>query len=118
MEGGVFESCTSLTNITLNEGIEHIDRYTFRGCSSLEQITIPSTVTVLEEGCFYDCTSLKTVFCKPTTPPESSGTNQFGNTHEDIVVYVPQESYEAYVNETDYWLHWSEYADIIQGYQF
>ena len=118
MEGDVFSYCTSLTNITLNEGIQYIDIGAFRGCSSLEQITIPSTVTELGESCFYDCTSLKRVFCKPTTPPRSGGSNQFGNTHEDIVIYVPQESYEAYVNETDYWLHWSEYADIIQGYQF
>lgn len=64
---GTFKYCTSLTSVTLNEGLQRISAYAFHGCSSLASIHIPSTVTQISDdsnyykGAFSGCTSLSTI---------------------------------------------------------
>ena len=47
-----FDSCASLVNVSLPNGIEYIYYYAFRGCSSLAEISIPNTVKELWFGAF------------------------------------------------------------------
>ena len=58
-----FESCKSLTNISLPDSVISIDN-AFGSCSSLVSITIPESVTSI--GTFYECRSLTNI-----TIPES-----------------------------------------------
>ncbi|MBQ5591881.1 MAG: leucine-rich repeat protein [Clostridia bacterium] len=56
-----FRNCSSIENITLNEGITSIGSYAFYQCSSLKEITIPDTVTNISDCAFNSCASMKTV---------------------------------------------------------
>ena len=60
-----FDSCKSLTNISLPDSVISIGS-AFGRCSSLVSITIPESVTIIESGAFYNCSSLTSV-----TIPES-----------------------------------------------
>ena len=53
-----FEDCTSLTGITIPDGVTRIGYSAFQGCSNLTNITIPNSVTSICDYAFYDCSSL------------------------------------------------------------
>lgn len=53
-----FMCCSSLTDITLSDGIAIIGENAFASCTSLENITIPESVTSIGRGTFSCCTSL------------------------------------------------------------
>ena len=56
-----FSACTSLTSITIPEGVTEIAYYAFSGCTSLTSVIIPESVTVIIKYAFCDCTSLTNV---------------------------------------------------------
>jgi hypothetical protein len=53
-----FQNCTSLTSITIPDGVTSIGDYAFRECTSLTSITIPDSVTSIGEFAFYNCRNL------------------------------------------------------------
>lgn len=64
---GAFRNCTSLVNVTLNEGLEKIYNRCFSGCTSLTTIDIPASVTqigedsIIGQDVFSGCTSLQNI---------------------------------------------------------
>ncbi|MBO7242648.1 MAG: leucine-rich repeat protein [Alistipes sp.] len=58
---GAFSGCSSLTSITIPEGVTSIGDGTFYGCSSLTSITIPESVTSIGYDAFSDCSSLTSI---------------------------------------------------------
>ena len=56
-----FSECTSLTSVTIGNGVTSIGRYAFEGCSSLTSITIPDGVISIGWGAFDGCSSLTSV---------------------------------------------------------
>ena len=56
-----FRSCSSLTKATISEGVTSIGDSAFAYCSSLTEVTIPKIVTSIEFFAFYDCGALTTV---------------------------------------------------------
>ena len=56
-----FSDCTSLTSVVIPDGVTSIYDSTFYGCTSLTSITIPDSVTSIDEDAFYGCTSLTNV---------------------------------------------------------
>ena len=58
---GAFSDCTSLTSITIPNGVTSIGWNAFSDCTSLTSITIPDSVTSIGQNTFYDCTSLTNV---------------------------------------------------------
>ena len=63
----IFEECTNLQSVILNEGLVSIGNKAFANCTSLECIRIPSTVTSIGSEAFSHCTSLKDVIFKYST---------------------------------------------------
>ncbi len=108
-----FEGCTSLTSVTIGKRVTSIGDNAFSGCTSLTSITIPDSVTSIEDRAFFSCTSLKEVYCKPTTPP-TGGLHMFTNTANDLRIFVPTASVEAYRSAT----YWDAYTSRIVGYDF
>ena len=54
-------SKSSLTTVTLQDGITSVGPYTFSGCLSLTELTVPDSVTSLGTSAFSGCSSLKSV---------------------------------------------------------
>ena len=96
-----FFECSSLTTITLPEGVTEIGRGAFANCSSLTSITLPESVTSIGEVAF-DCSSLASITSMNATPPSIDGYHGFEYVDKSITLYVPAESVEAYKN-ADYW---------------
>ncbi len=59
--GSAFSNLTSLTSISIPEGVTSIDNSAFRDCSNLVSAVIPGTITSIGNGIFYDCSSLTSV---------------------------------------------------------
>ena len=59
--GGNFNTCQSLTSITIPNSVTSIGEWTFRNCSGLTSVFIGSGVTTIGESAFSGCTSLTSV---------------------------------------------------------
>ena len=55
---GAFQSCTSLTSLTIGTNVTTIGTKAFSSCTNLNSLTIGSNVTTIGTNAFYGCTSL------------------------------------------------------------
>ena len=55
---GVFDSCTSLSSVTIGSGVKSIADGVFNRCISLTSITVPSNVTSVGGSAFRNCSGL------------------------------------------------------------
>ena len=101
----------SITEVTAEmlDGVTEIGNYAFYYCSALTSVIIPSSVTSIGQSTFYGCSSLASVTVEATTPPTLE-TNVFNGTSENLVIYVPAGSVDAYKAAN----RWSDYASRIQ----
>ena len=56
-----FYNCSSLTSITIPNGVTSIGRSAFSGCSSLTSVTIPNSVTSIGDYAFHNCSGLTSI---------------------------------------------------------
>ena len=56
--GFAFRGCSSLSSITIPEGVKEIGESAFNGCSFLTSITIPKSVAIISYRAFYNCSRL------------------------------------------------------------
>ena len=56
-----FNTCSSLTSITIPSSLTSIGDYAFYECSGLTSITIPSRVTSIGDYAFFDCRGLTSI---------------------------------------------------------
>ena len=66
IEDFAFFECDSLTSVTIPEGVTKIEDFAFSYCSSLTDITLPESLTSIGADAFSDCSSLTDI-----TLPES-----------------------------------------------
>lgn len=57
----VFEHCTSLSEVSIDEGVTRIERSTFCGCVSLARVNLPQSLVSIDPLAFKDCESLTEV---------------------------------------------------------
>ena len=74
IDNRAFEDCSTLTSITILDGVTSIGFNAFEYCSSLTSITIPASVTSIGSDAFYYCSSL-TIYCKAASKPSGWGSN-------------------------------------------
>ena len=60
-EGGPFNACLGLKNVTFEKGIKKIPLRLFYRCTGLEKIVIPYGVTDIEWRAFMDCKNLQKI---------------------------------------------------------
>ena len=106
-----FSDCAELSTVIFaeNSQLETIEDGAFMSCNALEKITIPASVTHIGDYAF-DCNeNLSAVTILAQTPP-TLGRNVFTDIAiaEDLRIYVPRESVDAY--KTAY----PDLADIIK----
>ena len=106
----VFNSCTSLKNVSMPNTLTSIGNNAFLGCTSLKNITIPASITSIGNNAFFGCTSMQEYHFLGTTPP-TLGVDVFYNIPANCVIYVPAESVETYQTAN----YWSDYASYIQA---
>ena len=54
-----FDNITSLTKVTIGEGVTSIGSSAFYNCSSLTKVTLPSSLTSIGSSAFYYCNNLQ-----------------------------------------------------------
>ena len=57
----VFKDCTSIEQVTIQDGITIIDDNAFEGCAALTTVSLPASLTSIGQSVFADCTSLNSV---------------------------------------------------------
>lgn len=105
-----FQRFTSLTSITIPNSVTSIGDSSFQYCSSLTSIDIPDSVTSIDTYAFYSCASLTSVTVLATTPP-SLGSFAFDYTSNNLLIYVPCGSVNAYRSASG----WRNRASRILG---
>src|SRR5689334_1017416 len=56
-----FTNCTSLTSVTIPNGVTNFGAYAFTRCISLTNMTVPNSVTSIEYRAFRECWNLRSV---------------------------------------------------------
>ena len=56
-----FSYCSSLTTISIPEGVTSIGNYAFEACISLTSVSLPSTLTSIGKSAFSKCSSLTSI---------------------------------------------------------
>ena len=98
-----FLTCSALTSVTFPNTVKTIEGFAFAYCSSLTSIMIPNSVRGIYDEAFSFCTSLTSITCEATTPPQTEG-NPFMKVPKDkVILYVPENSIEAYKAATKTW---------------
>ncbi len=59
--GGTFDGCSSLSRISIPEGVEVIASGTFLDCTSLTHVDLPSTLKNIDSKAFAGCSSLSSL---------------------------------------------------------
>ena len=110
-----FTECSGLTRLNsdvdgvfnIPDSVTSIGDEAIQNCRKLTTCTIGSGITSIGEFAFFDCKSLTSVTVNAVTPP-TLGDYAFDSTNNDLVIYVPCESVEAYKAA------WSRYASRVQ----
>ena len=89
-------------------GITTIPGDCFNSCSTLTSLTLSDKITYINGSGLRNCASLKRITCKATTPPTCAGNYVFGATNPDAI-YVPAASVDAYKSAHS----WDAFADRI-----
>ena len=56
-----FNSCSSLSSVTIPDSVTSIGRFAFGYCSGLTSVTIPDSVTSIGQDAFWGCSNLMSV---------------------------------------------------------
>lgn len=99
-----------MKRVELNEGLESLGRYAFSSNAKLEEVVFPSTLKTIGADCFYDDRQLRKIVVKAQVPPVCDFDNMVA-APENVTVYVPKGSIEAY-RSARCWEKFTKYVAI------
>jgi len=88
--------------------VTHIGDDAFLWCTNLTSVEIPISVTNIGWDAFDGCVGLTSIICKALTPPACES-YVFYHVDENIPLYVPLESVNAYKSAAE----WMQFKNII-----
>ena len=102
IRGAAFNGCSSLSALTLNEGLETMASC-INGCFALKSVVFPSTFTDFEGGdMMFSNTDVQSVTFLGSTPPTADGSSDVGyvftNASQLTNIYVPCDALGTYRN--------------------
>ena len=107
----VFDGCTGLVNMTVNNSVVNVPNSFCAACTSLETVHLPNTVTSLGQRAFQYCRSLRSLTILSTTPPSIAANTTFSEVPADCAIYVPASAVATYQAASG----WSDRAAYIQA---
>lgn len=104
-----FQDCALVGDLVTPDSVKGIGRFAFMNCCNITTLVIPDSVANIGDYAFYSCSDL-TEFSILSVEPPVAGDGIFYDCDELTVIYVPDESVEAYTTADD----WSDYTDLIK----
>lgn len=106
------ERVTSLGSITrISRNSDNFYGGCLEGCILLKYVTLPATLQSIGCRTFYGDSALVYIKCLATTPPTIQSSLAFSNTNDTFIIYVPDDSVDAYKAASG----WSSFASRIKG---
>lgn len=99
-----------MRKVELNEGFESLGAYAFTDNLQLEEVILPATLKTIGSDCFYGGRLLRTIVVKAQVPPVCDSDNMV-TVPENVTVYVPKGSIEAY-RSARCWEKFTKYVAI------
>ena len=127
ISNNAFDSCRLIETVSIPSSVSSIGDFAFNNCTSLTSVSIGKGVNYIGEAAFEGCETLTTIYCRPTVPPSiyysrktSYSSNKTGSFpfNEELIIYVPNEAYDRYMESTNYELDYSRIANwyAYRGY--
>lgn len=110
----IFRNCRNLKNIAIPENVTEIPNGTFQYCRNLESIIIPSSVNSIGISAFSECKALKDIYCQAVNVPETHSSAFDNSPIENMTLYVPGESMNAY-KTTAPWSGFGKFQALTTG---
>ena len=84
-----FGSCSTLTSVTISQGISEIGSGAFTGCINIPSFKFPESITVIGDSAFQNCTGLKAISFIGTSQLEELSANTFQGCTNLTSITVP-----------------------------
>lgn len=104
----MFFKCTSLTSVSLPNGITSIEEAAFYNCSSLKTFRIPANVTKIGNYAFIGC-YLKDVYCYAENAPSTENNSFYDYYLSSATLHVPVNAIDHYKSKSP----WNSFYNII-----
>jgi hypothetical protein len=88
IEGSTFDTCTSLTSLTIPDGVTNIGSSALAVCTSLTNVIIGKGVARIGSNAFYYCPNLRSIYFKGDAPT-LDGDSVFGGDFNATVYFIP-----------------------------
>lgn len=114
IEGGLFSNCRNLESVKIPNTVTSIKHRAFQNCRNLESIIIPSSVNSIGISAFSGCKALKDIYCQAVNVPETHSSAFDNSPIENMTLYVPGESMNAY-KTTAPWSGFGKFQALTTG---
>ena len=89
-----FEGCSSLSSVTMSNGVQTIEWQAFKDYIGLTTVSIPNSVTSIGNYAFNGCSGLKDVYCYAKEVPNTNSSAFYPS--KNTTLHVPVASVDSY----------------------